>query len=103
MKILDTPSQVLNAPSHVTNTPSQCRRHQLRQPKQQIRPTNLSCFVEMQFLSHLRTFLVYNLQDKKCGVVQKMINTRYASEVLEPLSTEATTVSIEAATYSIAL
>ena len=50
------------------------------------------------FVANLR-----NLQAKKCGGVQKMTNTRYASEVLEPLSTEATTVSIEAATYSIAL
>ena len=37
MEIPDTPSQVLNAPSHVTNTPSQCKRHQVHQPKQQVR------------------------------------------------------------------
>ena len=61
MKIPDTPSQVLNAPSHLTNTPLHCR---------------MFCRGVI-FVTNLRIFLAYNLQPKKCGVVQKMTNMRY--------------------------
>ena len=40
---------------------------------------DLRCFVARQFfVANLRTFLVYNLQAKKCGGIQKMTNIRYA-------------------------
>ena len=40
---------------------------------------DLCCFVARQiFVANLRTFLVYNLQAKKCSGIQKMTNIRYA-------------------------
>ena len=53
MKIPDTPSQVLNTLPHVANTPSQCRRHQIRQPKQQVCPISISFNISEGKQKHL--------------------------------------------------